>query len=54
MFRVMDDATCKFWGLGQGTDPLYICPNQFQRHLSAQPVLKWAITVHGPIVNLVV
>ena len=35
MFRVMD-ATCKFLGLGQGTDPLYICPSQFRSCLPSQ------------------
>ena len=31
VFRVMDaTCRCKFLGLGQGTDPLYICPSQFR------------------------
>ena len=35
MFRVMD-ATCKFLGLGQGTDPLYICPSLFGTRLPSR------------------
>ena len=60
MFRVMD-ATCKFLGLGQGTDsvlhlsqpvskpsaqPVLKPSAQPVLKPSAQPVLKWAITFH--------
>ena len=38
-------STCKFLGLGQGTDPLYICPSRSQTHV-AQPVSRQAITFH--------
>ena len=51
VFRIRDsclrfmDATCKFLGLGQGTDPLYICLNhQLVGHYCSS-VTNWASPV---------
>ena len=51
VFRIRDsclrfmDATCKFWGLEQGTDPLYICLNhQLAGHYFSL-VTNWASPV---------